>query len=162
MTKAPLVAALIMVCFAVSGVAYASSGASFSGDRTLITKFRLDDGSSGGPGYRRARWTSTTPVLATLAVRNNAGRLVETVVGGNQYSTTAALAWISPGGMFTVNRSFPPAGFYKMTLTITAYAHGSISQMSTDTVVAKWSARIPDHTKLCVPRKSGDALIGCG
>lgn len=162
MRKPPFVVAIIVTALLVSGVAYASSGASFSGDRGLITRFRLDDGSSGGPGYRRARWTSTAPVVATLTVRNNAGRLVESLVGGNPYSTTAALTWISPAGMFTANRSFPPAGFYRMTLTITAYAQGSISRLSTNTVVAKWSAKIPDHTKLCVPHVSGNSSIGCG
>lgn len=144
------------------GGAYASSGASFSGDRALIMKFRLDDGMTGGPGYRRAIWTSSAPVRATLAVRNKSGRLVETIVGGNPYSTTAGLTWISSSGKLVVSNSFPAAGLYRMTLTITAYEHGSLSVLSTDTVVAKWSAKLPDHSNACVPKVTSSSYIGCG
>lgn len=142
--------------------AYAASGASFSGDRALLTKFRLDDGLTGAAGYRRAYWTSTAPVRATLVVRNAKGRIVETVVGGNQYSATAGLTWISSDGRLVTNRSLAPAGLYRMTLTITAYEKGSISLLSADTVVAKWSGKVPDHKTLCVPHVTATAYMGCG
>lgn len=132
-----------------------------SGDVSLITSLKMDDGETGAPGYARALWTSAQPVRAVLRVRNAKGVLVETAVGNNPYSRTAAIAWIDPTGRM-VNRSFAPAGVYHMTLVVTAFAAGSVSQLTARSETLVWSAKVPDHTKLCVPHVSGNAYIGCG
>lgn len=142
-------------------VAYASSGASFSGDQALLTRFRLDDGSTGGPGYRRAMWTSRGHLNARLVVTNSKGKTVEVLTGGNQTAPSGGLIWISASGEMT-NHAYPPAGLYRITLTLTAYKAGSVSLLTNDVVVAKWSARIPDHTKLCKTQTSSSSSIGCG
>lgn len=149
----------IVGCLAAS--VYAASGASFSGDRALIKKFRLDDGTTGAPGYRRAIWSSHPGLSARLVVRNAKGQTVETLTGGNPTSPSGALTWISKSGEMT-NRTYPPTGLYRIALTLTAYQAGSVSLLTNDVVVAKWSAKIPDHTKICVPHRSGNSLIGCG
>lgn len=141
--------------------AYAASGASFSGDRTLVSRFRLDDGSTGGPGYRRASWTSSSGLSARLVVRNANGKIVESLAGGNPTSPSGGLTWILSTGEM-INHAYPPAGLYFVTLTLTAYKHGSVSLLTNDTVVAKWSAKVPGHTKLCVPKITKTSYIGCG
>lgn len=161
MTMVRLSTVMAVIALIACGVAYASSGASFSGDRALIMKFRLDDGMTGGPGYRRAIWTSPSGLSALLVVRNSKGKIVESLAGGNPTSPSGGLTWILSSGEM-INHAYPPAGLYFVTLTLTAYKHGSVSLLTTDTVVAKWSAKIPDHTKLCVPHVSGSSYIGCG
>lgn len=142
-------------------VAYASSGASFSGDRALIKKFRLSDGTTGGPGYRSASWWSYPGLSGRLVVKNAKGQTVETLTGGNPTSPRGGLTWILPSGEM-INHVYPPAGLYRITLTLTAYKAGSVSLLTNDIVVAKWSARIPDHTKLCKTQTSSSSSIGCG
>lgn len=154
------VLAVVAGCVVVA-TAYASSGASFSGDRALVQKFRLDDGSTGGPGYRRAIWWSSSHLSARLVVTNSKGKVVESLAGGNPTAPSGALTWISTSGEMA-NHTYPPAGLYRLTLRLTAYAAGSVSRLTKDTVVAKWSGRIPDHKKACVPHVSGNSYIGCG
>lgn len=155
----------LLCCIAVlvtAGTALAGAPKVFrSGDVSLITSLKMDDGETGAPGYARAIWTSAQPVRAVLRVRNSKGVLVETAVGNNPYSRTAAIAWIDPTGRM-VNRAFAPAGVYHMTLVVTAFMAGSVSQLSGRSEMLVWSAKVPDHTKLCVPHVSGNAYIGCG
>lgn len=133
--------ALVALCGVVASSALAASGATFSGDRTLIVKFRLDDGTHGDPGYSRARWTTATPVKAILRVRDSSGRLVETLIGGNPYSDIAALTWLLPSGQL-VNHSATPAGVYRLTLTMTALAPGMVSQLTNRAATAAWTAKL--------------------
>lgn len=136
-----------------------------SGDVSLITSLKMDDGMTGAPGYARALWTSAQTVRAVLLVRDSKGRLVETVVGGNPYSRTAAIAWIEPSGRM-INRSFAPAGVYHMTLTVTAwdprYPPGPFAKLTSRAETLAWSGTVPDHTKLCVPKITKTSYIGCG
>lgn len=132
---------VLLTCVATAS---ASSGASFTGDRALIKKFRLDDGMTGGPGYRRAIWWSYPGLSAQLVVKNAKGRTVETLKGGNPTSPSGALTWILPSGQM-INHLSAAAGLYRITLTLTAYKPGSVSLLTDDVVVAKWSARIPAH-----------------
>lgn len=152
----------VLLVLATAGTALAGAPqVTRTGDVSLLTKFKLDDAMTGAPGYRRALWTSAQPVRAVLRVRNAKGRLVETVVGGNPYSRTAAIAWIDPRGQM-VNRSFPPAGMYHLTLVVNGYVTGSTKLVTSRSETVVWSARIPDHTKLCVPKVTSQSDIGCG
>lgn len=132
-----------------------------SGDVSLITSLKMTDGETGAPGYATAIWTTAQPVRATLVARNAKGRLVETVAYGNPYTRTAGISWIEPSGMMA-NRSFAPAGIYHITVVVTAYAPGSLSQLSSRSETLVWSAKVPDHTKLCVPKVTSSSYIGCG
>lgn len=131
------VAIAILAVFGITIVAVdtargASPAVTWTGDRTLVTAFRLDDGMTGAAGFKRARWTSTAPVHAVLQLRNAKGRVVATQLGGNPYSRSAALTWITP----------LPTGVYRVTLTLTAYVYGSQSQLTTRSVSAAWTARL--------------------
>lgn len=152
----------VVVALVACGAAWAGSPkVTRTGDVSLITSLKMDDGQTGAPGYARALWTSAQPVRAVIRVRNAKGVLVETAVGSNPYSRSAAIAWIDPTGRM-VNRSFAPAGIYHITVVVTAFAAGSVSQLTGRSETLVWSAKVPDHTKLCVPKVTKYSNIGCG
>jgi hypothetical protein len=123
----------------------ASPSITWSGDRTLTTHFRLDDGMTGKPGYRRAVWTSRQPLRALLRVRTSTGKLVESEgVAGPTYSLTEALTWTT---------SKP--GVYRVTLTLTSPTNA--------TATAAWTATLTANAKkACVPTVRSGVYIGCG
>lgn len=117
----------------------------FSGDRTILSSFKLDDGAC-CPGYRRAKWTSTVPVNATLVVRNAKGAVVTTMTARDEYSS-AALTWITsanvvvPTGSITIPPGTAPSppGTYSVTLTLVALSEpGNLP--TSRTVTAQWTA----------------------
>ncbi len=115
---------------------------SWTGDRSLVTTFRVDDGMTGKPGYRRALWTSHQPLRANLRVRNSAGKLIEAEnIAGPIYSLTEALAWTTKA-----------TGSYRVTLTLISATGG--------TATAVWTARVT--AAACTPTVRTGVYIGCG
>ena len=110
----------------------------FTGDQTMLSSFKLDDGNC-CPGYRRALWTTTVPANATLVVRNSKGSVVETLQASGKGDPSAALTWITPTNQLAYGSSPAPPGTYAVTLTFVAIpAPGN--PPSSRTVTAQWTA----------------------
>lgn len=145
MLKLALVTALALAAIGAT-VANAATAPkiAWTGDRALTTTFRLDDGSTGAPGYRRAIWTGTQPLRAVLQVRTTAGKLVETESAiGTTYSRSGAIAFATK-----------TVGVYRVTLTL-------VSQATAQVETATWVARVTASAG-CVPHMANGIYFGCG
>jgi hypothetical protein len=120
----------------------ASPVTAFSGDRTILSSFKLDHGS--GP----PTWTTTVPVNATLVVKNGKGTVVTKLTAPAENSS-AALTWMTsanvivPTGSITIPPAPSPASTYTATLTLVALSEPG-DQPTSRTVAAQWTYFVID------------------